>query len=317
MFGSRRKTVEKLELPMMNRRTSDTNESHTAFTVSIEAKEGVTTGISAADRAQTIRVACDDNTQPEDLVVPGHIFPLKAKPGGVLTRTGHTEGSIDIARLAGKKPAAVICEIMQEDGTMARADSLAKFCKKFDLAHVSIKDIIAYRNLKESLVEKVKTKNIIYKNSAFQVQWFRSQVDASTHMVFLKGSPFSSTETIDVRVHKQNSISDTFPFLHTKENATNSNPISYALDMLDQAKNAAFVYLQNNDSWIDASNQKMDHRLYGIGAQILKAVGIYKMRLHVSQQRPLIGLKGFGLEVTETILMNPSKVKESSREQNI
>ena len=191
------KLVNKLKLPMMEDTTKKDPTQSTAFTVSIEARRGVTTGISAADRAHTIKVAIDKSTMPEDIVVPGHIFPLKAREGGVLERAGHTEGSVDIAKLAGLSGAGVICEIMNDDGTMARMNDLEVFAKKHDLQIVAIADLIQYRLMRESMVKVVSEGDINTDFGTFKAKVFRSLVDRSEHLALIKGDDFEN-QLVDV-----------------------------------------------------------------------------------------------------------------------
>ncbi len=298
--------VDRLNLPLMSDRAKNLTSLGTAFTVSIEARHGVSTGISVADRAQTIKVAIDDSSHPEDLVVPGHIFPLRAKPGGVLERTGHTEGSVDLARLAGKKQAAVICEIIKDDGSMARGPDLEIFAKKYSIPLVSIADLISYRLAHETLVTEIKRMPIPEKN--LEAVWFKSDIDHSIHFALIKGAPFQK-DCIDVRVHKQDPLSDIFNQKRFSENVHGARwKIDYAMDLLQSHNKAVFLYLSNSDP--DAmlniiEPQAMDPRIYGVGAQILKQLGIERMCLHLSSERHLAALKGFGLEIVDTILMTP------------
>ena len=308
--------VDRLKLPMMADHGKQGTERSTAFTVSIEAREGVTTGISAADRAHTVKVAIADGATPEDIVVPGHIFPLKAKHGGVLERSGHTEGSVDIARMAGLKGAAVICEIMKDDGTMARMPDLELFGKKHHLPIVSIADLITFRLMRDSLVERVEDK--IVRTSAGEMRGlvYRSIVDNTCHLALVKGSDFGQRE-VDVRVHRERPISDIFG----DEGSSSKKLVNYARDLLKNSSDAVILYLflesphrnlvddlsslavepDNKDP--HARTPNMDNRLYGIGAQMLRDLGVQKMRLHISSPRAFKGLAGFGLDVTETIVI--------------
>lgn len=298
--------VDRLHLPLMSDRAKNLTSLGTAFTVSIEARHGVSTGISAADRAQTIKVAIDDNSRPEDLVVPGHIFPLRAKLGGVLERTGHTEGSVDLARLAGKKQAAVICEIIKDDGSMARGPDLEIFAKKHSIPLVSIADLISYRLAHETLVTEIK--RLAIPGKPLEAVWFKSDIDHSIHFAVVRGAPFQK-DCVDVRVHKQDPLSDIFNQNSFAENVPGARwKIDYAMDLLDTHSKSVFLYLNNPDS--DAmlnivEPQAMDPRIYGVGAQILKQLGVERMCLHLSSERHLAALKGFGLEIVDTILMTP------------
>lgn len=301
--------VKKLMLPLMGDHAKFHTQLGTAFTVSIEAKEGVTTGISAADRSHTILTAIDDKTTSNDIVVPGHIFPLRAKTGGVLERAGHTEGSIDLARLAGKKSAAVICEIINDDGTMARRPDLERFAKKHGLEIVSIEDLITFRLMHDCLVEEIARKNISTAHGEFEGVWFQTKQDQNIHFALTKGQAFS-TNIVDVRVHKQRIINDAFG------EAGGYGKIDAGLRMLSNSDNAVLVYLSVNESRIslmeelhDLSSPEQktatDPRMYGVGAQILRALGVKRMRLHISGRKQLIGLAAFGLEIIETQELKP------------
>jgi 3,4-dihydroxy 2-butanone 4-phosphate synthase/GTP cyclohydrolase II len=306
--------IDQLKLPLMDDASKGAGGHTTAFTVSIEARHGVTTGISAADRAHTVRVAVAEGAKPDDLVVPGHIFPLCAKKGGVLERSGHTEGSIDLARLAGCKPAAVICEIMNDDGTMARMQDLEIFSQNHRLPIVTIEDLIAYRLMRDSLVKVVDHSSVETEEGQFETMLFESVLDGSQHVVLLKGKDLFSNVIVDVRVHRQKPFLDVF-----SRGAGNKNDlVAYGLKMLRSSEAAALVYLsyQSQPAHFndfkdvsprpesdDAKSPSMDSRLLGIGAQIIRALGIQRMRTHVSQLRTLKGLAGFGLEVVDNILI--------------
>ncbi len=308
--------IDRLKLPIMSDSTRTGPSKETAFTYSIEAREGVSTGISAADRAHTIQVAISEDCTPEDIVVPGHIFPLKARKGGVLERAGHTEGSVDIAKFAGFKGAAVICEIMNEDGTMARMPDLEKFSAKHDMPIVAIADLIQYRLLHESMVEEVARETIRTSQGLAEAVIFRSNVDHVEHLALISGGSFFGDKLVDVRVHTQNALVDTF--------GDRSNGAGFrfqtGLDLIAKDGPAAFIYLnQSNQSWTDeirclaadvepkkaqGLSKPQDLRLHGLGAQIIRALGIKKMRVHTSSPLVLKGLSGFGLEVVETNIIN-------------
>ena len=305
--------IERLRLPMMED-TSKTLPHHgTAFTVSIEARTGVTTGISAADRCRTIKVAISDRASPEDIVVPGHIFPLKSRHGGVLQRAGHTEGSVDLARLSGCKPAGVICEIMNDDGTMARMDDLARFSQKHQIPILTIADLITYRLSSESLVEKVINKPIKTSHGIFDATLFRNIVDNSHHLVLVNDTDFHN-KIVDVRVHSQRQLIDVFG----EQLSGGRHRIEYGLQLLAEKQHAALVYLthpQTANSMQDEIRElffendggkskkrspfQMDVRMHGTGAQILRQVGVQRMRVHTSSPRALKGLSGFGLEIVD------------------
>jgi 3,4-dihydroxy 2-butanone 4-phosphate synthase/GTP cyclohydrolase II len=309
--------IKRLKLPLMDDVSKNTGGHTTAFTVSIEARHGVTTGISAADRAHTIRVAVADESKPEDLCVPGHVFPLLAKKGGVLQRSGHTEGSIDLARLAGCKPAAVICEIMNDDGTMARMPDLELFAKLHRLPIITIDDIIAYRLMRDSLVKVIEQGSIETDQGQFESIVFESVLDGSRHMALLKGKDKFSSCIVDVRVHRQKPFIDVF----SRGTGAKNNLIDYGLKLLRSSEAAALLYLSypqkdvfsaesrspsTSEQKDDSTDMGMDVRLLGIGAQIIRSLGIQRMRTHVSQQRTFKGLAGFGLEIVDHILISSS-----------
>ena len=301
--------IDRLQLPLMSDQSKGQTPLATAFTVSIEAKDGVSTGISAKDRARTIQVAIADNTQPSDLVVPGHVFPLKAKSGGVLERAGHTEGAVDLSILAGKKPAGVICEIMKDDGTMARRPDLEDFASKFELPIVSIEDLIQFRLMHEAYVKEVKRQVVITDKGEFTGVWFESTLDRSIHFALLKGEKFDQ-HVVDVRVHKQRPLCDVFGSVDGAR-----SKITYGLEMLSQNDHGVLLYLSQESpqsalihedfqySGSSSTETKMDPRLYGVGAQILRKLGVGEMRLHATSNRGLVGLAGFGLKLTEMVLL--------------
>jgi 3,4-dihydroxy 2-butanone 4-phosphate synthase/GTP cyclohydrolase II len=303
--------VDRLKLPMM----ADTTKLHqgTAFTVSIEARDGVSTGISAADRARTIQVAIDLKSGPEDIVVPGHIFPLKARKGGVLERAGHTEGSVDLAKLAGFKGAGVICEIINDDGTMARRPDLDHFSKKHNIPIVAIADLIQYRLMHESMVEEIHRETIKTSEGPFSAVVFKSTVDGLEHLAMVKGTDFDS-KIVDVRVHTQNALLDVFADRHHGSGFRLQRGFDLLATQGDRP--AALIYLSHpQTSWLDEVKamgrdvqgqeeelslvRHIDPRLHGTGAQIIRALGIQKMRIHSSSPIALKGLSGFGLEIVE------------------
>jgi 3,4-dihydroxy 2-butanone 4-phosphate synthase/GTP cyclohydrolase II len=303
--------VDRLQLPLMGDRGVGFSSAQlgTAFTLSIEANHGVTTGISAADRAHTIRVAIDDKTKASDIRVPGHVFPLRAREGGVLQRTGHTEGSVDLARLAGKKQAAVICEIMNDDGSMARLHDLEIFGKKHNIPLLSIEDLITYRLAREALVSEIKRVPFSMEKNV-QGVWFRSEIDQSVHFALVKGGVFQNADCVDVRVHKQSPLTDIFGTDLCFEPILDSSrwKIDYAVNLIKNRERAVFLHLTNTDpnAMQDPLGlQHMDPRVYGIGAQILTQLGVGRMRLHLTSERTLTALRGFGLEIVDTILMAP------------
>ena len=277
----------------------------TNFTVSIEAAEGVTTGISAADRSRTVQAAVARDAKPEDLVQPGHIFPLMAQPGGVLMRAGHTEAGCDLAALAGLSPASVICEIMKDDGTMARLPDLVEFAKEHGLKIGTIADLIQYRSRTESIVERVSERTMETQFGTFHAVVFRDRAAGRAHLALVKGTPTPGTETL-VRVHEPLSVLDLLECQRT----THSWSVPAALRAVQAAPTGVVVLLNCGDSpdrlftqfsVLDAPHErprsKPDPRIYGIGAQILKEVGVGKMRVLASPLK-LPSMTGYDLEVT-------------------
>jgi len=305
--------VERLKLPLM----VQDNRSHfqTAFTVSVEAKHGVTTGISAADRAHTILTAVADDAKPDDLVQPGHLFPLRARRGGVLFRTGQTEGSVDLARLAGLKPAGVICEIMNEDGTMARRPDLDKFSKEHGLRIVTVADIIAYRMRNESFVRKEAETVVPTLFGEFKAIAFVNELDNSEHLALIKGE-IDPNKDILVRVHSECLTGDVFGSYR----CDCGDQLKKALKMINQEGLGAVIYLRQEGRGIGFANKlkayalqdkgfdtveantelgfKADLRDYGVGAQILVALGVRRMRIMTNNPKKIVGLEGYGLAVT-------------------
>jgi 3,4-dihydroxy 2-butanone 4-phosphate synthase / GTP cyclohydrolase II len=274
----------------------------TNFTVSVEAAEGVTTGISAADRAHTIRVACAPGARPADLVQPGHVFPLVAHPGGVLARAGHTEACCDLARLAGFSPAAVLCEIMNDDGSMARLPDLVIFARTHELKIGAIADLIHYRSQHERLVERVGERPIRTAVGDFQLVAFRDKLSDATHLALVRGRIDAERETV-VRVHEPVSVVDLLDY----GSRAHSWTIPAALARLAQAERGILVLLHRPESAQElrqraigeqaSADTKMDLRNYGIGAQILRDLGVGKMRL-LARRRKMPSMAGFDLEVT-------------------
>ena len=305
--------VERLNLPLMVR--DNQSRFQTAFTVSIEAKEGVTTGISAADRAHTILTAVADDFKPDDLVQPGHVFPLRARRGGVLFRTGQTEGSVDLARLAGLKPAGVICEIMNDDGTMARRPDLDKFAKKHDLKIATVADIIAYRMRNESFVHRMAETNLTTPFGEFKAIAFLNELDNNEHLALIKGE-IDSKKDILVRVHSECLTGDVFGSFR----CDCGDQLKKALSMVDDEGMGVVVYLRQEGRGIGFANKlkayalqdkgfdtveaneqlgfDADLRDYGVGAQILVALGVKKMKLMTNNPKKIVGLEGYDLKVT-------------------
>jgi len=309
--------LNELRLPMMV--SENTSRFQTAFTVSIDARKGVSTGISASDRATTILTAMDENTQPEDLVSPGHVFPLRASPGGVLVRTGQTEGSVDLARLAGLKPAGVICEIMKDDGTMARMPDLQAFAEEFGLKIVTISDLIKYRLNKESLVRRIVTATIPTKyGGVFTAIAYENDVDPYHHIALVKGE-IGPEDTVLVRVHSQCLTGDVFG----SRRCDCEEQLHTAMAMVEKEGKGVIVYMRQEGRGIGLVNKlrayclqdmgkdtveanealgfKADMRDYGIGAQILADLGLHRIRLMTNNPRKIIGLEGYGIKVVARV----------------
>ena len=296
------------------------NESafETAFTISIEARQGVTTGISAADRARTIQVAVDPNSSARDLVQPGHVFPLKAKAGGVLERTGQTEAAVDLARLAGLNPAGVICEIMNDDGTMARVGDLERYCERHALKMITVADLIAYRRRHDKLIERVVETRLPTGFGEFTAVGYRSLVDDKHHVAMVKGD-VAGREDVLVRVHSECLTGDVFHSLR----CDCGEQLESALAMIEEEGRGVLLYLAQEGRGIGLLNKlraynlqdegfdtvdanlelglPVDLRDYGIGAQILSDLGLGSIRILTNTPKKIRGLEGYGLSVAEQV----------------
>jgi 3,4-dihydroxy 2-butanone 4-phosphate synthase/GTP cyclohydrolase II len=277
----------------------------TAFTVSIEASSGVTTGISAADRARTVRLATAKHAKPDDIVQPGHIFPVMAQNGGVLVRAGHTEAGCDLAELAGLTPAAVICEIMNPDGSMARMPELAAFAASHELKIGTIADLIHYRSQTETLVERVAERQISTAYGAFRLCVYHDKTVDEVHYALVKGEPVPDRPTL-VRVHEPFVSLDLFDF----DSARHAFSVQDAMRMIAHQKEGVIVLLRRHESTAEildrlegsksTANRKWDPRLHGIGAQILKDLGVGKMRV-LARPKRIPSMSGFGLDIVEYV----------------
>ncbi len=315
MTGER---LDALRIPLMVQDDENSAKFGTAFCVPIEAKQGTTTGISAADRAQTILAAIDPKTRPEDLARPGHMFPLRAQPGGVLQRSGQTEAAVDLARLAGLNPAGVICEIMNEDGTMARTRQLQSFCKEHGLRMITVKDLIEHRMRHERLVRKVAEANLPTRQGAFKIHAYESAIDREQHVALTLGE-IRQDEAVIVRVHTQCLTGDIFG----SSRCDCGEQLEAALDVIAREGRGVLLYLRQEGRGIglvhkimayqlqdqgkdtveanEALGFKPDQRDYGIGAQNLAELGVRRRRLLTNNPRKFVGLEGYGLTIVERL----------------
>ena len=287
-----KKQIERLKLPLMSQ--INRSRMQTAFTVSIEAKKGISTGISVFDRAKTIRVAINENSTKKDIVSPGHVFPLVARNGGVLERAGHTEASIDISKLSKLNPSSVICEVMNEDGRMARLNDLVKFSKKHNIKIASIADLIAYRLKNEKLIYRSYTKSLsITKLNSIQLSIFKNKLDKLESYVISKGK-FNKSKPVPIRVVSKKI---------NRFDLIRNNEIKKNIKLLSKYKNFLLVIINNQMNKVNKNETDITLRYYGFGAQIIKDFKVKSMILLSRTKKKIIGLEGFGLKIKKQIII--------------
>jgi 3,4-dihydroxy 2-butanone 4-phosphate synthase/GTP cyclohydrolase II len=308
--------LDELRIPPMS--VENTSQFGTAFCEAIDAKEGTTTGISAADRAKTIQVALDPDTRPSDLARPGHVFPLRARKGGVLIRAGQTEASVDLARLAGLKPAGVICEIMNDDGTMARVPQLTEFCREHGLKMLTVAELIRYRMRHESLVKRIGEATVPTRYGEFRMIAYESQITHNSHIALVKGDLGRGGEPVLVRMHAHCVMGDVFGTTW----CDCRDIIDRSMEMIAEKGRGALIYLHQTSKGFTVENigetaslvfhkdarepearksQKKTQREAGIGAQILSDLGIHEVRLLTNHPRKVVALEGYGIHIVEQV----------------